>query len=163
MSRRPILRRLVSLALCAAIAANSSSCGTMLHPERCGQPPGRIDPAVAILDGVGLLLFFIPGAIAFAVDFYTGAIYLPPHYSHKQAGGTEDDLTMIHVDPADLTREHIEDIVRKQTGHAIHLEPGTYRATRLNGIGEFGHSVRSLTHHVPDGGASAVVFRCQSE
>ncbi len=163
MSRRPTFRRFVSLALCAAITANSSSCGTILHPERCGQPPGRIDPAVAILDGVGLLLFFIPGAIAFAVDFYTGAIYLPPHYSYKHAGGTEDDVTMIQVDPADLTRERIEDIVRKHTGHSIHLEPGTYRATRLNGIGGFGDSVRALTEHTTDGGASAVVFRCQSE
>jgi hypothetical protein len=70
---------------------------------------------------------------------------------------------MIQVDPAVLTRERVEDIVRRHTGRSIHLEPGTYRATRLNGIGEFGHSVRSLTHHVPDGGASAVVFRCQSE
>ena len=27
---------------------------------------------------IGLLIFFIPGVIAFAVDFSTGAIYLPP-------------------------------------------------------------------------------------
>jgi hypothetical protein len=29
------------------------------------------------LDGLGLLCFFVPGVVAFAVDFWTGAIYLP--------------------------------------------------------------------------------------
>jgi hypothetical protein len=49
-----------------------------MHNERCGRPHGgRIDWGVAALDGLGLLLFFIPGVIAFVVDFSTGAIYLP--------------------------------------------------------------------------------------
>ncbi len=52
-------------------------CGTLIYPERRGQSSGKIDPAIAILDGVGVLLFVIPGLIAFAVDFATGAIYLP--------------------------------------------------------------------------------------
>ncbi len=55
----------------------TASCGTILYPERKGQAAGKIDPAVAILNGVGTLLFFIPGIIAFAVDFNNGAIYLP--------------------------------------------------------------------------------------
>jgi hypothetical protein len=48
-----------------------------MYPERRGQTGGRIDPGVAILDGVGLLVFIIPGLIAYGVDFSTGAIYLP--------------------------------------------------------------------------------------
>jgi len=32
---------------------------------------------VVALDAIGLLFFFVPGVIAFAVDFVTGAIYLP--------------------------------------------------------------------------------------
>jgi len=49
-----------------------------LHSERCGRPHGgRIDWKVAALDGLGLILFFVPGVIAFVVDFSTGAIYLP--------------------------------------------------------------------------------------
>ncbi len=37
---------------------------------------------LVVLDGLGLLLFVIPGVAAFAVDFSTGAIYLPiePYY-----------------------------------------------------------------------------------
>ena len=37
-----------------------------------------MDWGIFALDAVGLLLFFLPGVIAFAVDFSTGAIYLPP-------------------------------------------------------------------------------------
>lgn len=55
----------------------TSSCGTLLYPERQGQSGGRVDPSIAIFNGIGLLLFVIPGLVAFAVDFHTGAIYLP--------------------------------------------------------------------------------------
>jgi hypothetical protein len=63
--------------LLASLLTSLTGCGTLLHPERKGQTGGRIDPGVVILDGVGLLFFFIPGAIAFAVDFTYGTIYLP--------------------------------------------------------------------------------------
>ena len=49
-----------------------------MFEERVGQGPGKIDPNVVIFDGIGLLFFVVPGLIAFAVDFSTGAIYLPP-------------------------------------------------------------------------------------
>lgn len=53
-----------------------TSCGLILYPERRGNSHGRIDPAIAVLDGVGLLFFIIPGLVAFTVDFATGCIYL---------------------------------------------------------------------------------------
>lgn len=50
----------------------------LLEPRRSGQPHSNdIDWKIAALDALGLLLFFVPGVIAFAVDFYTGAIYMP--------------------------------------------------------------------------------------
>ena len=39
---------------------------------------GKIDPNAVVLDGIGLLFFVVPGLVAFAIDFATGAIYLPP-------------------------------------------------------------------------------------
>ena len=63
--------------LLASLLISLTGCGTLLHPERKGQTGGRIDPGIVILDGVGLLFFFIPGVIAFAVDFTYGTIYLP--------------------------------------------------------------------------------------
>ncbi len=61
----------------ASLLAQLTACGTILHPERKGQKGGQIDPAIAIFDGIGLLFFFLPGIIAFAVDFSNGTIYLP--------------------------------------------------------------------------------------
>jgi hypothetical protein len=68
--------RITATALLVALGTQLA-CGTILYPERRGQRGGRIDPAVAIMDGIGVLLFVIPGLAAFAVDFATGAIYLP--------------------------------------------------------------------------------------
>src|SRR5262249_7729458 len=77
------LRRGVRIAatLTLGLAFFLASCGTLLYPERRGQPVGRLDVGVVALDGVGLLLFLVPGVIAFLVDFATGAIYLPPEYA----------------------------------------------------------------------------------
>lgn len=69
--------RLCSAALCASLLVQLAGCGTLLYPERRGQIEGRIDPAVAVLNAVGLLIYVIPGLIAFGIDFATGAIYLP--------------------------------------------------------------------------------------
>src|SRR5215469_13362952 len=83
-----------------------ASCGTILYPERRGQPAGRLDVGVVALDGIGLLLFLVPGVIAFAVDFATGAIYLPPGYAmHAPEIGTE--LHKVQVNPAELTPEGV--------------------------------------------------------
>jgi len=60
------------------LALQTSGCGTLMFSDRQGQSPGRVDPNVVILDGIGLLLFLVPGLVAFAVDFSSGAIYLPP-------------------------------------------------------------------------------------
>ncbi len=61
-----------------ATACSATGCGTFIHSERCGQPHSdQIDWKIAALDGLGLLLFFVPGVVAFVVDFCTGAIYLP--------------------------------------------------------------------------------------
>jgi hypothetical protein len=119
-----------------AIVFQSLGCGTLLHPERQGQPhSGRIDPSIVLLDGLGLLLFFVPGVIAFAVDFATGAIYLPPdYYGHVHAGGFDaSKCEVIHVPPEELTQEKLETILTEHTGHSVKLEPGSYNVRPLDG------------------------------
>lgn len=69
-------RSLILLSL-AALVLLAPACGTLLYPERHGQDRGDLDPTVLILDGLGLLLWVVPGLIAFIVDFATGAIYKP--------------------------------------------------------------------------------------
>lgn len=71
------LKALASVLLSATLITQLSACGTIFYPERRGQISGEIDPGVAILNGMGLLFYIIPGLIAFAVDFATGAIYFP--------------------------------------------------------------------------------------
>ncbi|SEI60036.1 hypothetical protein SAMN05216201_101170 [Pseudomonas linyingensis] len=70
-------QRIVSGLLAATLLVQLSGCGTLFYPERRGQLKGQIDPAIAAMDAIGILFFVIPGLIAFAVDFGTGAIYLP--------------------------------------------------------------------------------------
>ena len=70
-------QRIISGLLAATLLIQLSGCGTLFYPERRGQLKGQIDPAIAAMDAIGILFFVIPGLIAFAVDFGTGAIYLP--------------------------------------------------------------------------------------
>lgn len=71
------LKALASILLSTTLVTQLTACGTVFYPERRGQISGEIDPGVAILNGIGLLFYVIPGLIAFAVDFTTGAIYFP--------------------------------------------------------------------------------------
>lgn len=71
----------LSLALSTVVISQLIACGTILHPERKGTISGRLDPAIVALDAIGLLFFFVPGVIAFAVDFTNGTIYLPKSQS----------------------------------------------------------------------------------
>ena len=143
----------------------NSSCGTILHPERIGQPPGRLDPGVVALDGVGLLLFLIPGAIAFAVDFYTGAIYLPPQYADNgdASASPGGELITIKVDPQTLTAERLEQVIKEHTGRDVHLEAGSYSVARLDSVDQFDATATRLAGIDATPPAKAVIFRCQSE
>jgi len=70
--------RLIGGVLVATLLTQVTACGSIFYPDRRGQIDGKIDPAIAVLDAVGLLFYIIPGLIAFAVDFATGAIYFEP-------------------------------------------------------------------------------------
>jgi len=62
----------------AVLIVHTAACGTIMYPERKGQQKtDKIDSRVAILDGVALLFFILPGVVAFAVDFGNRSIYLP--------------------------------------------------------------------------------------
>ena len=82
-------------ALAASLMSQLVACGTILHPERKGQRGGQIDPAIALFDAIGLLFFFIPGVIAFAVDFSNGTIYLP---GGRHSSLSDEELQQIAPD-----------------------------------------------------------------
>jgi hypothetical protein len=80
ISRRVLLRRWLPAAATALLLPEFAGCGSMLYPERIGQPrTGPLDWKVVALDGLGLFLFFVPGLVAFVIDFYNGTIFLPAY------------------------------------------------------------------------------------
>ena len=155
------------LARCAAwgiptTACTGVGCGTLLHSERCGRPHSNdIDWKIVALDGLGLLLFFIPGVIAFAVDFSTGAIYLPaPEVSfqgHEPAAHgplPPPSLNRVHVSRTDLVPDRIEQIVTHHLGHSILLGDSKTRISPLPSLDRFDD--QCLSHHTnPNFGSPA--------
>lgn len=107
-----------ALSLSLALVLQTTACGFILHPERKGQTGGQIDPAIAILDGIGLLLFIIPGAIAFGVDFYHGTIYLP---NGSSAQLNDEQLERISRND-ELDVEELERIMQDELGMALDLQ-----------------------------------------
>jgi len=93
-----------------------AGCGTILYPERKGQKDGRIDPGIAVLDGLGLLFFIIPGVIAFAVDFTTGAIYLPGGPRKSSLFPEDETMIVVRVNPRELSKDVIKEVVKRETG-----------------------------------------------
>lgn len=113
--------------MCSLLLLQLASCGTLLYPERRGQQYGQADVGVVLLDAIGLLFFIIPGVIAFAVDFSTGAIYLPSYSRHSrrharaQNGMEKDALRIVKIDPKRLDRDTLRQIITEQTGYHIRL------------------------------------------
>ena len=146
MKKHQVLLRGTSLFIAVAVLFCTTSCGTIMHPERRGQSAGRIDVGVALLDGIGLLFFFVPGVIAFAVDFSTGAIYLP-------YGSSDLDLSpsglknaeVVHVEPTSLSRSEIESIVKEKIGKDVELaSPETRVAKVVSGDEPAWHSIAEV-------------------
>jgi hypothetical protein len=96
-------------------AASLSACGTIMYPERKGQIDGKIDPTVAILNGVGLLLFLVPGVIAFAVDFSNGTIYLPGTQTRGRRAGKTEVREVAYA--GDLTSARLDAVWTETYGH----------------------------------------------
>ncbi|MCE8038623.1 MAG: hypothetical protein ACXIU5_11950 [Halomonadaceae bacterium] len=122
-----IRRALTGLVLGVSITA-LVGCGTVFHPERKGQMSGRIDPVVAIANGVGLLFFIVPGVIAYAVDFSNGTIYLP---------GTHDTAsvdTLIMDENMDVPT--LEKLLSEKTGKRVSLDSELLRVEEVESLDE---------------------------
>ncbi len=114
------LKKMLNSVLIVIVVVQVIGCGTLLHPERRGQISGNIDPRIAVLDGIGLIFFIVPGIVAFAVDFSTGAIYVPPK-KNKSASKDSEEIKVVYTDPDDLSKQKVEKILAEQMGHSVHL------------------------------------------
>ncbi len=129
MVKKPV--KTLYILVCAVLIFQLAGCGTLMYPERRGQRAGRIDIGVAVLDGIGLLFFLIPGVIAYAVDFSNGTIYLP-----GTARGSLDlkDLKQVKFDPKHYTEATIEMIIKKETGYAVKLNQDDIKIYSLKSV-----------------------------
>lgn len=142
----PISRRTFCLSGASLLATAASGCGTILYPERKGQPAGRLDWQVVALDTIGLLLFFIPGVIAFAVDFNNGTIYLPPdEYGKMPEDGDSVTLKTVAIGKPQPSPAEVEAAILKETSVAVKLDDTRLRSKAVRSIDDFWHDVRSLS------------------
>lgn len=175
MIRRQFLSHVLGHGLVGVTVCGTTGCGTLLYPERHGQPHSpHIDWKVVALDGLGLLLFFVPGVIAFVVDFSTGAIYLPWEETYPDFGMHEAKMPRQHsamlqttitsqselpAQPLGLKRvslsheqmnlNRIEQLASDHVGKDVSLENEKARLSTLARLDQFD---RQLTRHHSDHG-----------
>ena len=123
----------LQLLMCTILIFQSVGCGTIMYPERKGQRGGKIDAGVAVLDGVGLLLFIIPGIIAFAIDFNNGTIYLP---GTSRASLDIHNIKQVKFDPKHNNIAGIERMIQEQTGYTVKLDQSNMRIVKLKSTDE---------------------------
>ena len=122
------MKRLIALAA-LFLMLHLCACGMLLYPERRGQTSGRVDPVVAVLDGIGLLVFIIPGLVAFGVDIATGTIYLP---AGKRSGLEPGKVRALAGDGPLKSLPEIEAAVSRAAGRSVALDGGEVWAYRCD-------------------------------
>jgi len=153
-------RRSFLITLLSSIAISSAGCGTVMHPERRGQSRGGpIDWEVAAFDALGLVLFFVPGVICFAVDWYNGTLFLPSH-STGAIPSTKGEFVAIQIGRENLTPTGIQTAIQQHRSVNVSLEPGTYETIELDRIEDFDQALAQLTGPTLESGH--VIMRCQS-
>ena len=137
-SRRCVLRQILASCAVPTILV-TTGCGTILHPERKGQPAGQIDWTIVALDGLGLLMFFVPGVIAFAVDFNNGTIYLPSSstMSDRRCDQLQNGLVAVSIGTNRPTHSDIERVLMQDAKVTVDLRESRVLKSRLNSIQEF--------------------------
>lgn len=110
--------RVIGGVLAVSLFTQLAACGTLFYPDRRGQIDGRIDPAVAVLNAVGLLFYLIPGLIAFGIDFATGAIYLPDDNYSMAPEKLQEAIGADGV--VDLAK--LKAIIEAETGRSLPLD-----------------------------------------
>lgn len=112
------LTKSIVMSLAMVMVLELTACGTVFYPERKGAKGGSIDPIVAVADAVGLLFFFIPGVIAFAVDFSNGTIYLP---HGKHASLTPAELKSVSLNDK-LDKKALSELMSKKLAQPVNLD-----------------------------------------
>lgn len=170
MQRREFVSFVLARGFACTTACSVAGCGTLLHPERRAHShSNRIDKRVAALDALGLILFFVPGVVAFAVDFYTGAIFLPLEHSYPEYGTNSQNsspgppppvsaqssvdnmqhqitwqqlgLKRVVIPPEQLTSGQIEKLVTDHIGKPVSIAQSKSRMSIFPQIAQFAEQI----------------------
>ena len=125
---RKKLTKTVAMSLAAVMVLELTACGTIFYPERKGTRSGEIDPIIAVADAIGLLFYFIPGVIAFAVDFSNGTIYKS---GKRHASLTPEELKSVTVN-GKVDRQALSVLISKKFGQTIDLNAEGVQVKRFN-------------------------------
>jgi hypothetical protein len=120
--------RVIAGVLAATLLSQLAACGTLFYPDRRGQIEGKIDPVVAGLNAIGILFYVLPGLIAFAIDFTTGAIYLP---EGKYAVAPQHLQDAIGSDGT-VDNAKLKAIIERETGKSLPLDHPNLHQQRGN-------------------------------
>ena len=139
------------------LAAASAGCGTLMYPERRGQSrTGGIDWTVAGMDAIGLVLFLVPGVIAFAVDYHNGSLFLPVGSASTSGKRT---LRTVKLSGPHPSRKEIAAALSIETGEQLVLDEGAFITRRMETVDEFWSTEQTLIAEYRRGG---LLLRCQS-
>ncbi|HOY24796.1 MAG TPA: polyribonucleotide nucleotidyltransferase [Cellvibrio sp.] len=122
------LTRAIAVSLSAVMVLQLSACGTIFYPERKGTKSGEIDPVVAVADAIGLLFFFIPGVIAFAVDFNNGTIYKS---GKKHSSLTPAELKSVSVN-GKVDKKALSVLMSTKFGLAVNLDSSSLQMKKFS-------------------------------
>lgn len=157
MSQLSSTRRVFQVTTATWMASAASGCGTLFYPERRGQPrTGRLDWGVVGMDAIGLVLFFVPGVIAFAVDYYNGTLFYP---EGSATSGKPRTLKSVSLAGPRPPAAEITAVLQKSTGKTVTLQEPHCQQRELVSIDEFWRVEQSL---VADYRRSELLIRCQS-
>ncbi len=131
----------------AVLVVQTTGCGTLMYPERRGQKGGHVDAGIAVLDGIGLFFFLIPGIVAYAVDFSNGTIYLPPT---TRSSLDLKDLRQVKFDHTRTTVAELEKIILVQTGCAVRFDQANMVITRLESSSDMRSKFASVLPEMKD-------------
>jgi len=120
------MRKIISSLLALTLVTQISSCGYVFHPDRRGQTNSdKIDWAIVGLDAIGLVFFIVPGVIAYAVDIYSGTIYLKKNvfgYSATSIEGDWSNAEIIKVDPKKISDASVVQAIKQRTGITVNYD-----------------------------------------
>jgi hypothetical protein len=108
---------------------SAQGCGYILYPERRGRTSGLVDGALVVMDALWLLLFLIPGIVAFVVDFSSGAIYVGGHARNDQPPQGRR-MIVLEAGP-NPSRARVEALVGAHLGRRISLDDPRVQSRRL--------------------------------